>query len=271
MKLSVTSWSFPQCSFKEAVGLSKLLDINAIDLGYFYRSTLDKELLIKKKKKVIDNINKYNINYANLYHLFGNSIDDRNLANIDNLNDNISDLIKVTDFCAEANIPSIFVLPGVVNPGQSRTDALKNSIESLKALNDITSKKNVQLLIEPHVHSYLESPEITLELLSSVPGLKLALDYAHYVSMGWTQDSIDILAEHSGHVHLRQAKSGFLQTKLEEGTLNFPAMFGKLKEAGYNKYVSIEYVHQNYMNTLFDDVLSETIKMRDLFNSWKGV
>ena len=25
MKLSVTSWSFPQCSFKEAVGLSKLL------------------------------------------------------------------------------------------------------------------------------------------------------------------------------------------------------------------------------------------------------
>ena len=140
-------------------------------------------------------------------------------------------------------------MPGVVNPGQSRTDALKNSIESLKALNDITSKKNVQLLIEPHVHSYLESPEITLELLSSVPGLKLALDYAHYVSMGWTQDSIDILAEHAGHVHLRQAKSGFLQTKLEEGTLNFPAMFGKLKEAGYNKYVSIEYVHQNHKIT----------------------
>jgi len=271
MKLSVTSWSFPQCIFKEAVGLSTLLDINAIDIGYFYRPALDKELLLNDYKKVIDDINKYNIDYANLYHLFGNSLEDRNLANTDNLSDNISDLTKVTDFCAEANIPSIFVLPGVVNPGQSRTDALKNSIESLKSLNDITSKKNIQLLIEPHVHSYLESPEITIELLSSVPGLKLALDYAHFVSLGWTQDSIDILAEHSGHVHLRQAKSGFLQTKLEEGTLNFPAMFGKLKEVGYDKYISIEYVHQNYMNTVFDDVLSETIKMRDLFNSWKGV
>ncbi len=270
MKLSVTSWSFPQCSFKEAVGLSNLLDINAIDIGYFYRSALDKDLLLKDSKKVIEEVNKYDIKYSNLYHLFGNSLEDRNLANIDNLNDNIIDLTKVTDFCVQTNIPSIFVLPGVVNPNQSRKDALKSSIESLKSLNEITSKKNVQLLIEPHVHSYLESPEITLELLDKVPGLKLALDYAHFVSLGWTQDSIDILAEHSGHVHLRQAKSGFLQTKLEEGTLNFPAMFGKLKEVGYDNYVSIEYVHQAYMNTLFDDVLTETIKMRDLFNTWKG-
>ena len=48
-------------------------------------------------------------------------------------------------------------------------------------------------------------------------------------------------------------------------------MFGKLKEVGYDNYVSIEYVHQAYMNTLFDDVLTETIKMRDLFNTWKGL
>ena len=51
MKLSVTSWSFPQCSFKEAVGLSSLLDINAIDISYFYRSALDKELLLKDYKQ----------------------------------------------------------------------------------------------------------------------------------------------------------------------------------------------------------------------------
>ena len=37
-----------------------------------------------------------------------------------------------------------------------------------------------------------------------------------------------------------------------------------------NDYLSIEYVHQNYMMTVYDDVLSETIKMRDLYNTWKG-
>jgi len=270
MKLSVTSWSFPQCNFKESVGLSNLLDINAIDIGYFYRSALDKDLLLKDYTKILDQINSFEIEYANLYHLFGNSLEDRNLADINNLSANKEDLTKVSNFCSDANIPSIFVLPGVTNPGQSRKDALKNSIESLKTLLEITSKKNVQLLIEPHVHSFLESPEIVLDLIDSVPGIKLALDYAHFSCLGYTQDSVDVLAEHAGHVHLRQAKSGFLQTKLEEGTLNFPAMFGKLKEVGYDKYLAIEYVHQNYMMTVYDDVLSETIKMRDSFNTWKG-
>ena len=44
----------------------------------------------------------------------------------------------------------------------------------------------------------------------------------------------------------------------------------KLKEIKYKNYLSIEYVHQDYMNTLYEDVLSETIKMRDLINNWKG-
>ena len=127
MKLSVTSF-FSQCNLSESTGLSNLLGINAIDLGYFYRSALDKNTLLEDYKKIINEINKNNIEYANLYHLFGNSLEDRNLNNINNLEDNKTDLSTVTDFGVEANIPSIFVLPGVTNPGQSRKDALKNSL-----------------------------------------------------------------------------------------------------------------------------------------------
>jgi len=43
MKISVTSWSFPECSLEENTGISKLLSINAIDLGYFYKSSIDKK------------------------------------------------------------------------------------------------------------------------------------------------------------------------------------------------------------------------------------
>ena len=96
------------------------------------------------------------------------------------------------------------------------------------------------------------------------------MDYAHFICLGWNQYQIDVLIQHTGHVHLRQAKSGYLQTKLDEGTINFSAIFGKLKEIKYDKYLSIEYVHQDYMMTLYEDVLSETIKMRDLYNKWKG-
>jgi sugar phosphate isomerase/epimerase len=45
--------------------------------------------------------------------------------------------------------------------------------------------------------------------------------------------------------------------------LDFTAMVEVLRDTGYDGYLAVEYVHQNYMNTLFDDVLTETIRMRD--------
>ncbi len=121
----------------------------------------------------------------------------------------------------------------------------------------------MQLTIEPHVHSFLESPALTLDLLSRVPGLKLTLDYAHFTCLGWRQDEIDVLAPHAAHVHLRQAKPGALQTKTHQGTINIEAQLATLRAAGYGGRLSLEYVHQDYMETLYDDVLTETILLRD--------
>ena len=46
------------------------------------------------------------------------------------------------------------------------------------------------------------------------------------------------------------------------------ALFGRLNEVNYSGYIALECVHQDYMNTLFDDVLSETIALRDAFRNW---
>ena len=81
---------------------------------------------------------------------------------------------------------------------------------------------------------------------------------------------MDPLAKHAVHVHLRQAKMGALQTKFTHGTLNFPAMFATLRAAGYTGWLALENVHQDYMNTLTEDVLTETITMRDCFRAWNG-
>ena len=88
--------------------------------------------------------------------------------------------------------------------------------------------------------------------------------------MGYRQDEIETLVPHAGHIHLRQAKQGHLQNKLEEGTINFPSLLGALRDAEYGGWLAIEYVHQAYMNTLFDDVLTETVRMRDLVRNWQG-
>ena len=101
-------------------------------------------------------------------------------------------------------------------------------------------------------------------------GVRLALDYAHFVCLGFRQEEVDPLAPFAAHVHLRQARPGALQAKFGEGTINFPALFGTLRDAGYAGSLALEAVHQDYMGTLYDDVLTETVAMRDAFNAWKG-
>ena len=125
------------------------------------------------------------------------------------------------------------------------------------------------LAVEPHVHAWLESPEMALELVQAVPGLELTLDPAHFVCLGFAQDAIEALCPHAAHVHLRQARPGALQCKLDEGTLNFPALLAALRDASYRGWLCIEYLNQPYMQTIHVDVLFETLRMRDLVHAWQ--
>ena len=269
MKLSVTSWSFPACTLPEVAGIARALGLEAVDVGFFYASALERSRVLEQPEALSSELARLGVGLSNFYHLFGAGLEERNLAQPDHLEQNREDFRKIVRFCQLAGIPSVMVLPGVVNPGQSRADALEVSALSLAALLPIAQEAGVTLVVEPHVHSYLESPALTLALLERVPGLKLALDYAHFVCLGYRQEEIDPLAPFAGHVHLRQARMGVLQAKLAEGTINFPALLGRLREVGYSGYLSLEYVHQDYMGTLYDDVLTETVRLRDLVRRFR--
>lgn len=267
MKLSLTAWSMPSCTLEECAALSKALGINALDVGLLYRSALDKAELLSDPLATAQKVRALDIVTPNFYHLFGDSLEDRNLAQLGTLDDNLVDLEKLLIFADAANIGTIFILPGVVNPGQSREDAFRVSAKSLKAMVELSNSYNATLCIEPHVQSFAESPQI-VELLVKATGIKLALDYSHFACLGYRQDEVDPLAKYAAHVHLRQAKMGDLQAKFAQGTLNFPAMFGTLRDVGYTGHLAIEPVHQEYMNTWFDDILTEIIALRDCFNTW---
>ena len=49
---------------------------------------------------------------------------------------------------------------------------------------------------------------------------------------------------------------------------NAGVSFATLRDAGYQGWLSLEAVHQDYMNTLTEDVITETIAMRDSFHAW---
>ena len=270
IRLSLTSWSLPACNLKEAAGIANVLDIGALDVGYFYGPALDKKRLLAEPERAADDAKKLGVDLPCLYHLFGSSLAERNLASPAHLEENVRDLKQAVRFCARAGIGVIFMLPGVINPGQGRKEALEQSAESLKRLVAIAGESGVTLSIEPHVHSYLETPSLVLELLDKTPGLKLTLDYAHFVCLGYRQEEIDPLAPFAAHVHLRQTKVGALQTKLAKGTINIGAELATLQASGFTGYVALEYTHQDYMDSLFDDVLTETVQLRDAVRAWEA-
>lgn len=266
MRLSCTSWSFPALTLAEVAGLARVLGIGAIDVGLFYRSALDKARLLADPEGAAGDLAGLGVAISNLYWLFGESLAERNLADPGSLAANLADLERVLRFCRAAGVPSLMVLPGVLNPGQGRAEALGAAAAALRAMVPLAQAAGVTLAFEPHVHSWCESPNLALLLAEQAPGLRLVLDYAHFVCLGYRQEEIDPLAPHAAHVHLRQARPGALQAKLAQGTINFPAALATLRGCGYAGYLAIEYVHQDYMNTLSDDVLTETVLMRDLVN-----
>lgn len=264
MKLSITSWSFPACTLQESWDITKALGISHMDVGLLHGAALDRTRILDNPKLAASQIADMSISISNLYWLFGASPQDRSLSDAQAREKNLTDYTQVLTFAEALNIPSLFLLPGVASFGHSQKELHANSAKSLRAMMPLANRHGVALSVEPHIGGLLKSPTDTLDFLEQVPGLKLTLDYAHFACMGFAQPEIDLLAPHATHVHMRQARPGALQAKMGEGTLDFVAMVETLRAAKYQNYLSIEYVHQNYMNTLFDDVLTETIKMRDL-------
>lgn len=268
MRLSLASWSLPACTLTEAAAISKAIGIHALDVGHHYRSALDRAEMIADPYAVAQKVTALGLAVPNYYHHFGETLEDRNLSLPGTIERNARDLEKVLTFADAADIPTVFFLPGVINPGQSREQALAQAVESLGALQEAAKGFKAKICIEPHARSFVESPE-TAKVLAERTGIGFALDYAHFVFAGYRQDEIDPLARFAVHIHLRQARPGVLQSKFAEGTLNFPALFATLRDAGYDGALTIEYVHQGFINAWFDDVLTETITMRDCFNTWK--
>ena len=104
MRLSLTSWSLPACTLDEAAGLAKVLGIGALDLGYFYRSALPKADLLADPDRQADRVAALGVDLPNLYHLFGNSLADRNLADPAHRDRNEHDLRQAVRFCRRAGI-----------------------------------------------------------------------------------------------------------------------------------------------------------------------
>ena len=125
-------------------GVAKAIGMEGVDVGYFYRSALDKARLLKEPEAYGREIKaQLPLPISNLYHLFGGSLAERNLASPDHRAENLADFRQVLKFCRAAGSPTVFILPGVINGAQTRKQALNETNGDMEAAIDWLRKKGL--------------------------------------------------------------------------------------------------------------------------------
>lgn len=265
INLSGAAWSFVGATLRESAGILRALGVFAMDLIARPGALLDGREIERDAQAEARRVAGLRMELSNLIYIFGTSHNDRAVNSFDEQirAKNRKTFMHILEFCTAARIPSLSVLPGVDQAGFSHEDSLSRSGEVLCQMTALAGTAGVRLVFEPHIRSVLQSPLETLAFLQRHPGLRIALDYSHFVAQGYTCADIDQLIPYAGHVHLRQGAKGQLQTRWEDGQIDFPAVISLLKKSGYLGYVALEYEHDPFNGLDRIDVITETIKMRN--------
>jgi sugar phosphate isomerase/epimerase len=265
LKLSIAIQSLRSCGLEEAAGIATALGFEAMDLDGVMGTTLDRDGILRSDPGEVRRVKSLRLAIPNIHWTFrpGSGLPPINDPDPSERSRKREQIKRLAEFCCEAGILSIMVLPGAFLPGQSASEAHRLSCDALNEFLLITQPAKVALMFEPHVGSSFESPTSAAWLAEHASGVGICLDYSHFICLGYTVPDVDPLIPYTTHVHLRQARSGLLQTELADGTINFALVLDKLRQAGYGGYLSVEYVHQQYIGATNVDIITETVKMRD--------
>jgi sugar phosphate isomerase/epimerase len=135
----------------------------------------------------------------------------------------------------------ITVSPGGI--GNEDRQAILDRIS--KRLNDaivISSGEGLTLALETHAGAIAVEPDAARELLRRCTGLKLTYHPSHYITEGIpVTETLDLLAD-AAHIHLRNARVGHFQERMDKGGLDIPWMIDQILASGCEGALSIEYI-----------------------------
>lgn len=276
MELSCTSFSFPLLPFETSLRQIALLEIPFVDLGAHADGTHlqpgDIEANpVRQADLVTRAADAAGVGIADLFPTFGEGFRDRpvNTPDLEVRRANRRRFEAFVAFCKRAGCPGITLLPGVVWDELGQEASFELSRAALTELVEIGRTAGLRVSVEAHLESVVEEPEGALALVEAVPGLQLTLDYSHFIAGGASPDRVHPLLPHAGHFHARQAAPGHLQRPHHSGTLDFKDIFHRLADAKYSGRICIEYTWQEWRGCNTEDVVSETVLLRNEFRNYE--
>lgn len=277
MKFSCADFTFPLLPHDRVLQLIRLLDIEAVDLGFFSgRSHVQPEQVRSDvagvAKKLATRLNDLGLGLADVFlqtseHLAGLPANHPDPA----VRGKTRELMKVAiEFAVAAGARHITGLPGVAHSGMSDGDARKLAAEEAVWRAAEAAKAGLVYAVEAHVGSICPSPETTLEFLKQAPGVTLTLDYGHFIYQGMSNESVHPLLPHASHFHARGGAPRQLQCPVKDNTIDFAAIMAGLKAVNYQGFVCLEYVWVDWEGCNRTDNVAETLLLKEHLEKLAG-
>jgi sugar phosphate isomerase/epimerase len=178
--------------------------------------------------------------------------------------DNFEMFKSFVAYCNVIGCPGITLSSGIKYEdfGYSYEQIYQIARDELRRMVDYAGARGVEIRPEPHAESVMGTLEHCKRMLDDVPGLKVSLDYSHFMPQGHDIADVHFLIPYAGHVHARQANRDRVQCRYEEGILDFEAIIKELVRQGYRGNIALEYVCVNYRGCNDIDVVTESLKLK---------
>jgi sugar phosphate isomerase/epimerase len=270
LKLSCTDFSFPLLEHDRALGVIALLGFRGADIGLFEgHGHLKPSRELKKparsgtalKRKLAAHGLKASDIFLQIHAGFAEFAVNR--PETKHREFAREHFLRALDYANAAGAEHVTILPGVTFENEPRAASISRSADELAWRAGRAKAAKLQLAVEPHVGSLVDTPERALDLVKRVPGLGITLDYAHFTRAGISDARIEPLAQFATHLHARAARRGRLQSLLKENTIDFPRGLAALNKNKFAGWIALEYVWIDWEHCNEVDVVSETILLCD--------
>jgi sugar phosphate isomerase/epimerase len=273
MKLAVANFSFEVLPLEATLMVCKSLGFDAVDIAGFHdrgRCSFEPADVAANPQKQADILmpllDKYQLKVTDYFTQFGAAPHLHSINDMDKTirERNMEFVRGAAHFSKLIGSPGITILPGVDHVERSLAENLAVSAEYLRRAGAIGSEHGIEVRFEPHMGSVTDTPELALQLIDAVPGLKITLDYSHFLLQYIPIERIHAMIPHTGHVHVRQARFGKLQVAHAEGMIDYQDVISRLKAVGYNGALTCEYVCADWFEVNRNDTLYETSVAREM-------
>jgi sugar phosphate isomerase/epimerase len=277
MKLGITAWTFEGLQLPDCMALCKALGFRRVDIAGFHQrgmNSLEPDAVAQEPAKFADLLKRatepHELTVQDYFPAFGSSLEGRALNHPDlaERQKNRESMRGILKFCQMVGIPGITLSPGILFPQLSFEQNIQTSINEFKYFVQLAEGTGVTIRVEPHMHAIADTPERTLWILQEAPGTKVTLDYAHFLIQYISMERAHLLLPYTDHIHVRQSRMGKMQTRTEEGTIDYSEVIARLKAFQYHGVFSLEYVNMDWFDCNQVDTMMETIKTTKILSAW---